>query len=148
MSTNNDAFKITLNLKSSDDIVGYTMYKDDDNSPYNGYWGIAKAYQQGIEAGTTKTYKNDNGVLKIETAKWIGGDQTPETRKDPKNWDTTNKIFEPAFIKFRKIKELIDQEIIKNRKVIKIEFMNQKYYLKPGQKIQFGTQEAPAVNIF
>ena len=172
MSLNDNRFKIITLVKSEWDDLSYTKYcklieerneilegRSEDPEKIveneiklgridvpNYYYGHADPFQQN---GQTKKYKNEDGFLKIETATWIGGDQTPEARKNPKNWDSTKKYFTPAFIKFKKIKFMTEDDKTDYASgVIKIEWKNKTYEVKPGQIIEFGTQSNPCVKIY
>ena len=171
MTLNTNRFKIIMLIKSEWDNLAYTKYCElieernkilESKSEHsekiieiesklgcidipNYYYGHADPFQQN---GQTKKYKNENGFLKIETATWIGGEQTPESRKNPKNWDLTKKYFTPAFIKFKKIRFMNENDKTDyDSGVIRIEWKNNVYELKPGQIIEFGTQSNPCVKI-
>lgn len=172
MAVNNNRFKIITLIKSEWDNLAYTKYYElieerneilEGRSEHperiveieqklgrvdipNYYYGHANPFQQN---GQTKKYKNENGFLKIETATWIGGEQTPESRRNPKNWDLSRKYFTPAFIKFKKIKFMNEDDKTDYASgVIKIEWKNNVYELKPGQIIEFGTQSNPCVKVY
>ena len=179
MSAYSNKFKIITLIKSEWDNLAYTKYYDlieernkilkdkSDSSELssedsekimeiesklgcidisNYYYGHAEPFQQN---GQTKKYKNDNGIFKIETATWIGKEQTPESRKNPKNWDSTKKYFTPAFIKFKKIRFMNENDTTNySSGIIRIEWENETYELKPGQVIEFGTKSNPCVKIY
>ena len=172
MSSNDNRFKIITLINSEWDNLAYTKYCElieernkilEGKSEHpekiieieaklgcidipNYYYGHADPFQQN---GQTKKYKNENGFLKIETATWIGGEKTPESLKNPKNWDISKKYFTIAFIKFKKIRYMNEKDKTDyDSNIIRIEWKNETYELKPGQIIEFGTQSNPCVKIY
>ena len=173
MSAYNNKFKIVMLFKSEQDNIKYTEYCDlidkrnkiincdnpnieelteildmiGNTNESNYYYGHAQPFQSN---GRTKKYINDNGVLKIESSTWIGDcEQTVETRKNPKNWDSNHKIFVPAIVLFKRIR-FMDYNTIANfeNKEFEITWNNEKYILAPGQTIEFGSIENPEVKIY
>jgi len=144
--------KVIFNLKSSDSEVYYTQYNEADGSDrINAYWGCVQAFQSGSNAGKSKKYKNVNGLLKIESSKWKHPEikQTPETRRDPENWDETHKVFISPEIKLRMINYLKEDERIDSyKKVVLFIYNNERYILYPGQCIEFGSEEHPEVKVY
>ena len=142
---------VVMNLKSDDEKIKYTDYRPNYKIPYyNAYFGTVQAYQHGMCDGQSKIYKNENGLLKIQSATWKDEtiDQTPETIKDPNNWDTEHTYFKSPMVTLKKVNKLKQGEILNNNQVIIIKFQHKEYYLKPGQQIKFGTKDNSKVTIF
>ena len=136
--------EVMLNLKSDAKMLYNTEFTEDEyNDRYNIYRGYVQAYQSGSHAGETKTYYNNNGVLQVESSKWIGKEpQTVESRKIASNWDESQKIFVNAEIKTIK-KDYVSEDDMKNmwnnkNNIIVIKFNGKTYSLFPGRYIQFG----------
>lgn len=149
-NTNHKRFKtvrveVMLNLKSDANMLYNTKFTEDEyNDRYNIYRGFVQAYQSGSHTGETKTYYNNNGILQVESSKWIGKEpQTVESRKIASNWDETQKIFINAEIKTIK-KDYVSEDDMKNmwnnknNNIIIIKFNGKTYSLFPGHYIQFG----------
>jgi hypothetical protein len=142
--------KVIFNLKSDEPVLRYTDYEPNEQlDRFNVYYGYVQAFQSGSNSGCTKKYKNDDGVLKIESSTWKHEniEQTPETRKNPDNWDETRKIFTTAEIKLTKASEIYKKDILDNDKFIIMMFNNDRRILEPNQIIEFGSVNEPQIHI-
>lgn len=144
--------KVIINLYSDDDTVKYTFYRPSGYSNrINTYYGVVNAFQSGSHAGQTIKYKNENGILKIESNKWKDDriEQTRETRKDPNNWDETVKIFKTVEINLKKVNHISDDDRLDkySENAIMMVFESKKYILNPGECITFGDINNPKVSI-
>jgi len=145
--------KVIFNLQTEEPVLHYTDYEYMEKSErVNAYWGCVQAYQSGSHAGETKKYKNENGLLKIESSSWKNPNipQNKETRRNPNNWDESKKIFITPEIKLNKVKYLNENERIDkySDNVVIIIFNNEKYVLHPNQYIEFGNVDEPKVKIY
>ena len=147
-----NSVKVIFNLKSNQNIVYYTNYEpDEDLDRINAYWGCVQAFQSGSHAGMTKKYKNVGGLLKIESSQWKNPDvpQTPESRRNPDNWDENVKVFISPEIKLRKVNHLNEDDRLDKYPddVVMIMFENQRHILYPGQCVEFGRIDNPKIKI-
>ena len=129
--------QIYMLLESRFSNIKYTNYKPIHDAPYRLYSGFITTFQKGMASGVTKTFKNEDGEIKIETSTWKNDkiSKTPTTIRDPKNWDTTKKCFERAMITFGP--DFSKDIAIPNVKLVVIKYDDEKRYLKPGQTLQF-----------
>ncbi len=147
--------KVIFNLRSGESEVQYTKYQENKlMNRVNAYWGCVQAFQSGSNAGCTKKYKNVDGLLKIESSTWKDDKipQTPETRRNPDNWDESKKIFISPEIKLRKVNHLNEDDRLdkypNSDKIMMVVFNNVRYIVQPGQCVEFGSIDNPQVNIY
>ena len=154
-NTKNPCAKVIFNLKSDESELKYTDYEPNEQlNRVNAYWGCVQAFQSGSNAGCTKKYKNVDGLLKIESSSWKDKNikQTPETRRNPDNWDETRKIFISPEIKLKKVNKLNEDDRLdkypNGDKIVMIVFNNIRHILQPNQIIEFGNINEPQVKIY
>lgn len=140
--------KVIININSNENNINYTSYNQNKNF-INTYYGCIQAFQSGSNAGQTKHYYNDNGVLKIESSTWKNENlvQTPENRKIKDNWDEEHKVFIIPEICLTKLNVIYSSDVINDKEII-MYFNNVKYVLLPGQHITFGNCKEPKITIY
>lgn len=101
-------FMVIVKLYSTATTLKYTEYVPAKDSEQNYYFGTCQCLitTKGPKNDQPKVYKNDNGRLMIQSAKWIGkkeDEKNIEAMKDPANWDNSVLEWRPAMMSLTKM---------------------------------------------
>lgn len=102
---------VIVKLNSMADSFKHTEYVPRGDNVWNYYFGTCQCLisTEGPKNNQPKVYKNVDGRLMIQSAKWIGkkeDEKNTEAMKDPANWDNSMLEWRPAMMSLKRIDTL------------------------------------------
>ena len=135
---------VIVKLYSTADSLKHTEYVPEGDKQ-NYYFGTCQCLitTAGPKYNQPKVYKNDNGRLMIQSAKWIGkkeDEKNTEAMKDPANWDNSVLEWRPAMMSLKKMDILELETMEKMGDGILVRYRNQGKNIHEEWPIRSGSE--------
>lgn len=150
MSTNQQPewkqFMVIVKLNSTADSFKHTEYVPRGDNVWNYYFGTCQCLisTEGPKNNQPKVYKNVDGRLMIQSAKWIGkkeDEKNTEAMKDPANWDNSVLEWRPAMMSLKRMDTIeLESEDKMSDKGILVRYRNQGKKIREEWPIRNGSE--------